>query len=173
MECWSVGALECRNVLEASEHFWSVGAFERLSVLEASERLSGGAFLERWSGGALEHRDFGDYWAFGGFRGPAAVWAGFVRILQYGGCPFSYLHYYITVSVTDNVTSHVKKTAHTTLLFLCTIPFEFFESSRVESESSPGPTRTRLEKSKPNSTRTRLEGGNSGRFEFEFQVEKS
>jgi len=55
----------------------------------------------------------------------------------------------LTVSVTYNVTSHVKETTHISsrhmLPFLCTIQFESFEWSGVEYEASPDPTGTRLE----------------------------
>ena len=64
----------------------------------------------------------------------------------------------LTVSVT------YKKTGETLIYTnICYIGLEFFESSRVRVES----------RSNSNSTRTRLEGRNSGRFEFEFRVEKS
>ena len=64
----------------------------------------------------------------------------------------------LTVSVTYNVTSHVKETTHISsrhmLPFLCTIQFESFEWSGVEYEASPDPTGTRLDSSKPR-TKTR------------------
>ena len=104
------------------KRFWSVGTFEHRDAL--SELLRPESYVAIQVIGPL-----------GNFCGPVAVWARLQNRL-FAFCKFntvSFLVLALTVSVTYNVTSHVKKTTH--IRYRSYAQFRSSFSSRVRVSS--------------------------------------